>query len=390
MPERYPDDATLLALSQDAATGVEYIPTGRSPYHLEFRKMLQRLLVVAERANDLRVYPDGDLTIGVRPGRSYINDGPHDYTGTTDLAVTPNATTHIWLDSTGTLQTGTSGLPSDRTTFVPLAEIVTDATTITSLTDLRGESFLLVPTLATLGLSATIAEINQALSGINATVDSLALNTLTGGPTSTADSEHRHLQVLQDADSEVYFILFNNNSGSSANVGLVLSVPNVLADDLVLLPNLNNGFLSQRFNGETYNFVGTAHAQFAHEGNLVASQTNKIMGIVPIDGVVTNVILSLGTNLVTDTSTDGISATAKVNSVALTSTDPQITVAAGAGFRSTAQGSGTAAVIKSDGTENVQRGDVLTVDITRTVVGTVTNEASNIIVLVVIRADQPE
>ncbi len=67
MSERYPSDATLLALSQDDATGVEYIPTGRSPYYLEFRKMLYRLLRATERANDLRVHQDGDLTAGVPP-----------------------------------------------------------------------------------------------------------------------------------------------------------------------------------------------------------------------------------------------------------------------------------------------------------------------------------
>ena len=44
MPERYPSDATLLALSADTATGVEYIPTGQSPYYLQFRKLLQGLL----------------------------------------------------------------------------------------------------------------------------------------------------------------------------------------------------------------------------------------------------------------------------------------------------------------------------------------------------------
>jgi hypothetical protein len=74
MSERYPDDAALLALESDAATGVEYIPTGRSPYYLEFRKLVQRLLLAAERANDLRVYQDGDLSIGVRPGRCLIQN----------------------------------------------------------------------------------------------------------------------------------------------------------------------------------------------------------------------------------------------------------------------------------------------------------------------------
>ena len=390
MPERYPDDATLLALAQDGLTGVEYIATGLSPYHLEFRRMLQRLLLVAGRANDLRVYQDGDLTIGVRPGRCYLNNAVQNHAGTTNLAVSANATTHVWLDAAGLLQTATSGLPTDRTSFVPLAQIVTDATAITSLTDLRGEAFLQIPDVATLGLTATRDEINRALTGINATVDAPALNTLTAGPTSTADGEHRHLEVNQDADQEVYFILYNNNAGSSANVALVLSVPNVLADDLVLLVNLANGFLSQRFNGTTYNMVGAVHGQFIHEGALTASLTGKLIGSVPIDGVVTDVILSAGGNLDTDTGTDAVSATAKVNGAVLTSTDPRLTVADGSGFRSTDRGDGTAAIVKSDGTQNVRRGDVLTVNITRSVTGTLTSDAADVVVLIVIRADQPE
>lgn len=390
MPERYPDDATLLALTENAATGVAYIPTGQSPYFLEFRKLLQRLLLATERANDLRVYQDGDLTFGVRPGRCYINDTAQNFTGATGQSAGPNATTHVWLDTAGALQTGTSGLPSDRLTFIPLAEIVTDASAITAITDLRGEAFLQIPTVATLGLTATTDEINQALDGINATVDFSALNVLTGGPTSTADSEHRHIQMMRDEDSEVFFLLINPNSGSNANVALALSVPNVLANDLWLLPNLDNGFLSQRFNSITYNMVGTVHTQFSHEGNLTASLTNKLSGIVPIDGVVSDVVVTTGTNLNTSVSTDNISATAKVNATSLTTTAPSLSVADGTGMKSTAQGDGTAAVIKTDGTENVQRGDVLTVDLTRTVTGSVTNEAADVVAMICIRVDQPE
>ncbi len=77
MSERYPDDATLLAMEQDAATGVQYIPTGQSPYYLHFRKLVHRLLLACGRANDLRVYQDGDLSVGVRPGRCQFLWQPH-------------------------------------------------------------------------------------------------------------------------------------------------------------------------------------------------------------------------------------------------------------------------------------------------------------------------
>ncbi len=390
MSERYPDDATLLALNEDSVTGVKYIPTGSSPYFLEFRRLLQRTLLAAQRANDLRVYQDGDLTIGVRPGRCYVNGSSIDFVGAVGIPVTGGAITHLWLDSAGTAQSGTSGLPADRTVFVPLAEVTAGASTITAITDLRGEGFLQIPNLISMGVGATATEITQALAGVNSSVDATALNRLTAGPASTADSDHRHVQVFHDQDSNAFFTLVNNHSGTNAGITLAFSLPNKLADDTWLSPNVVNGFLTQRFNGTAYNLVGTVHVAFDHEGNVTTSQTGKLMGAVPIDGVVSDVILSVGTNIQSNTSTDGLIATVKANGTGLAVTNPQLTAGDGTGFRSTAQGDGTAAVIKSDGTQNVTQGDMFTVDLSRTAGGSVSVEAANAVVMVVIRANQPE
>jgi len=390
MSERYPDDSILLSLAEDAFTGVEYIPTGSSPYFLEFRKLIHRTLLAAGRANDMRVYQDGDLTIGVRPGRCFIQNVTLNYGGVTGIAIVSNSTTYAWLDSAGVLQLSSAGFPADRTGFVPLAEIVTGVAGIDSITDLRSEAYLNVPGLTSMGIAATATEINQAVAGIGVTVDVDALNRLTTGPGSTADSEHRHLQVFQDQDSESFFTLINNNSGVNTNAALVVSLPNKLPNDTLLLPNLDNGFLSQRYGGTTYNLVGSVHAQLALGGSFVSTQTGKLMGVVPIDGTVSRVILSLGTNIVSTVATDGVSASVKINGVAVTSTDPAIQSVDGSGFKSTAQGVGTAAVVKSDGTEQVQQGDVFTVDLIRNVSGTVTVEAADVVVLVAIRAKQPE
>lgn len=389
MAERYPDDSVLLSLVEDGATGVEYIPTGRSPYHLEFRKLIQRLALSAQRANDLRVYQDGDLTLGVRPGRCLLNGSAVSFGGLSGIGINNNTITKVWLSAGGLIQTG-EAFPADRTAFVPLAEVVSGSSSIGEITDLRGEAFLFVANLVSLGITASGAEINQALDGIQGTVDAEALNRLTAGPESTADSEHRHLQMYQDADGEVFFSLINNSGGTGANVALVFSLPNKLPDDTVLVVNRENGFLSQRYNGKSYNLVGAVQVQYRHEGDLTASQVGKLMGAVSITGTVTDVVLSAGTNLDSSVSSDHVRATVKVNGVAVTSTDPSIGDAAGIGFRSTARGDGTAAVIKSDGSENVQKGDVLTVDLTRSVSGTVSTEAANVCVMVVIRAGQPE
>ena len=56
MVEVYPSDNELLNITSDSETGVEYISTGQSPYYLQFRKLLYRLLIAVKRANDLRDY----------------------------------------------------------------------------------------------------------------------------------------------------------------------------------------------------------------------------------------------------------------------------------------------------------------------------------------------
>ena len=58
MTELYPSDATLNALSgtTDAEQEVLFVTTGESPYYTSFYKMLHRLLNVARRAADLRVF----------------------------------------------------------------------------------------------------------------------------------------------------------------------------------------------------------------------------------------------------------------------------------------------------------------------------------------------
>lgn len=389
MAERYPDDAALLALVEDEATGVAYIETGKTPYHLEFRRMLQRLLLAGSRANDLRVYQDGDLTIGVRGGRCFMDGAAVAFAGAVGIAISPGGTTYVWIDDAGTIQTG-GDWPTDRTQFIALAEVIADSSLITSLTDRRGEAFLYNPTVESLGLTATTLEINRALAGAGVTVTAGALDRLTGGASSNADVDHRHLQSAQDVAGDAFFSLVNVSADVSAAMMLAWSLPNRLIDATTLGPNVSTGYLEQSFDGETFSLVGSVHAQFVHEGALGASVTGKAMGVTPVTGRVVDVVLSVGSNIVSSTGADGISATVKKNGVAVTTTSPAITATDGGGFRSTDQGDGSSAAMKSDGSELTQRGDVLTVDLTRAAAGTVSSEAMDVVVLVVIRADQPE
>ncbi len=155
MTELYPSDAELNALSgtTDSEQEVLYVTAGESPYYTSFYKMLQRLLKVARRGGDLRVFKDGDLTFGVRPGRYYNGDSWVSYSQVLAQALTNNATNYIYLTAAGVLTVNTTGFPVPSVTpHIPLAKIVTsagaydgrDASEGGDITDYRGGAILSV------------------------------------------------------------------------------------------------------------------------------------------------------------------------------------------------------------------------------------------------------
>ncbi|MDY7011539.1 MAG: hypothetical protein SVV80_12430, partial [Planctomycetota bacterium] len=155
MAELYPADAELNALSGtgDSEQEVLYVTTGESPYYTSFYKMLQRLLKVARRAGDLRVFKDGALTFGVRAGKYFNGDTAVNYSQVTAQALTNNATNYIYLTAAGTLTVNITGFPDPSATpHIPLATIITsageydgqDASEGGDITDYRGRGFLSV------------------------------------------------------------------------------------------------------------------------------------------------------------------------------------------------------------------------------------------------------
>lgn len=390
MPELDPSDSALLALDQDAATGVAYIPTGQSPYHLHFRRMLHRLLRAAERANDLRVYQTDALSLGVRGGRAVIAGQPLEVAPVEDIALSAEATTHVWLDANGQVIIGEAGLPADRATFLPLARVVTDAEAITTIDDLRGQAFLQAPSLAALSVTASAGQINQALDGIGAAVTAAALSALCAGPSSNANAYHQHSRFNFEADAPAALTLVNDHAGASAAVGLVLSLPQRLPHDTTLDADPDTGELRQTYDGVTRHLLGALPIPFVEPGQITASLSERLAGVVPIDGTISAIALSLGTNIESSDNADGISATVRVNGVVLTTTTPSITAAAGAGFRSTARGDGTPAALKTDGTADVQRGDLITIELMRTANGAITTEPADAAVLITLRPNRAE
>ncbi len=388
--EYLPSDTTLLGLTCDDDTGVPYIATGLSPYYLEFRKMLYQLLRVSRRANDLRVYRDGAISIGIRPGRCLIGGVVADYPGGSGIVIEPESSVTVTIDASCEIQLCTAGVPIDRTGSIPLAVVESDDRAITGITDLRGETFLSSPSLGALGVSTASSVIDRVLAGVSDYVSAASLNVLTGGAESTVDSLHRHLQVYQDIAGEASFTLINDSADPVAGIGLDFSLPRVSGEPCRLSMDRETGFLTQRRGGETYHFPGIVSLSYCHASSLISSHIGVLAGCVPISGEVSDVFISCGRNLQTSVPNDEIEAIVHVNGQSVTDQHPALLASDGPGFSSTARGHGRPAVVRTTGEQHIMRGDMVMVDLVRTVTGEVTEEGSDIAVCMVVRACGPE
>ena len=140
MAEVYPSDSALNALLSEAETGVEYIPTGTTPYYLHFRKLLYRLLLATRRANDLRVFDEGGLSIGVKAGKFFNGSSFVVYAGSSGNALADNQSAiYIYLDISGNLVTTEyTAFPDPASVVhVRLAVVTTSGGDITSINDAR-------------------------------------------------------------------------------------------------------------------------------------------------------------------------------------------------------------------------------------------------------------
>jgi hypothetical protein len=170
---------------------------------------------------------------------------------------------------------------------------------------------------------------------------------------------------------------------------LRFDLPQKLAGVTDLMPDTDTGFLVQRYAGQSHPLVGAVHAQLIRAGDLTATASGLLLGAAPVTDTIVGVILSARVNMQSSTGSDGVRADVTANGVAVTSTSPALASSSGSGFRSTDQGHGTAAVIAGGGAERVDRGDILRVDLVRTAAGSVSVEASDLAVLIVIRPDGP-
>lgn len=148
MTEIYPSDNELLNILSDPETGVEYIPTGTAPYYLQFRKLLYRLLLASRRGNDLRLFDEGGLDIGVKAGKYWIGNSLVTYTGSSGNTLADDKSNiYIYLDSAGSLVTNEYSSWPDMETVkhVRLAVVTTSGGDITSIVDARGHHSIVMP-----------------------------------------------------------------------------------------------------------------------------------------------------------------------------------------------------------------------------------------------------
>ncbi len=148
MAEVYPSDSELLNIISDTETGVEYIPTGTAPYYLHFRKLLYRLLLATQRANDLRVFDEGGLDIGVKAGKFWNGTSLVSFAGSSGNTLADDKTAvYVYLDSAGNLVINEyTAWPDMQTTkHVRLAVITTSGGDITSIVDARDHHSTAVP-----------------------------------------------------------------------------------------------------------------------------------------------------------------------------------------------------------------------------------------------------
>ena len=148
MTEIYPSDSELLNLISDAETGVEFIPTGTAPYYLHFRKLLYRLLLATKRANDLRVFDDGGLEVGVKSGKYWIGSQLISFTGSTgNVLADDKANIYLYLDADGDLVTDEYVSFPDMSLLkhVRLAVIETSDGQVITIADARDHHCVSVP-----------------------------------------------------------------------------------------------------------------------------------------------------------------------------------------------------------------------------------------------------
>ncbi len=226
MAEVYPSDNEMLNVQSDGETGVEYIPTGQSPYYLQFRRLLYRLLLAVKRANDLRVYDEGGLDIGVKSGKFWRGTQQVSYEGSSGNTLADDkAEIYVYLNSDGNLVVNEyNGFPDMATMpHIRLAVITTSNGDIDSIMDCRtGHNFVMpygaggvkkAIKVHTANDTLTVAESGSIHTNMGAT-GTIALTLPASAPAGTVFTFA--VQAVQELRIEPGTAAIRDNSGQTA------------------------------------------------------------------------------------------------------------------------------------------------------------------------------
>ncbi len=145
--------ADALGATTDSRTDLVYPAIGESTYYTTMYRLIHRLLAVAGAANSFRLYKDGNLTCGVRPGRCCRGTTTYNFLGVSGQTLTNDAVNYLWLQVDAgvlALHVNTTGLPNPATTpNLPLGTIAvgtaslaaaTGQYSVDDITDYRGQA----------------------------------------------------------------------------------------------------------------------------------------------------------------------------------------------------------------------------------------------------------
>jgi hypothetical protein len=277
MAELYPSEAQLNALSgtTDAAQEVLFIPIGESPYYTSYYKMLYRLLDVARRAGDLRVYKDGNLTFGVRAGKFMDGSSTVNYPGCAAQSLANEQTNYIYLTTDGQLHVNQTGFPSASTIpHIPLASIATSAGSYNhaNITDYRGRCMFRPVD----GLNSTQANV---LKDITATAAELnALHGISSGVTAALPNPINSANGVIVAGSDGKVPTANLPIGATGNNTLATSCSDVTATAAEL--NALHSHTPALLDSANNTFNGNIKLGTAGNGLYIKTGTNATAGTV--------------------------------------------------------------------------------------------------------------
>ncbi len=212
-------EANALHGTTDSDTDFKYHSPGDAGYFTEGQRQRHRMLTIAKAiSNALRVYRDGSLTFGVRPGTAGDGETAYSYAGSTANELTDDATNYIYLDIDSAelrLVCNTTGLPgASATPHIPLATIITadGGYGFDDITDLR---------------ASAVFALLSAMTAANA-------NTLVAGSASNADALHVHSAAgLQDAVQDLMpTIMLTGTDEADGTGGMSIEVKDAAGNNL--------------------------------------------------------------------------------------------------------------------------------------------------------------